>query len=79
MHAWQLDSDGDLDLVVAAQATSPSSNFRVFENTGSAATPDFREVNTAHPLYLNQSFGSSTSVKPMFADVDGALSCIVVA
>jgi hypothetical protein len=65
---FDADGDGDLDLFVGMNGDNNfRATIRVFENIGSAATPEFSLINTD---YLGLSLFGFYNLKPQFADIN---------
>ncbi len=67
-----IDSDGDLDLLIGTRGTFSSGTFNagifLFENTGTRFNPEFELTNTD---YLGLRASGLRNLKPQFVDLDG--------
>lgn len=73
---FDMDADGDMDIMVGYRETNASSNavgLKLFENIGNATVPAFNLIDTDY-LGLSTLLGL-TMIKPRFADInnDGAI------
>ena len=73
-----VDTDGDLDMLLSTPAPIHSVGIRFFENTGTAQEAKFREDSTRLALVYQNPVGLTTwSATIMYADEDSLLDLIV--
>jgi hypothetical protein len=66
---FDVDSDGDLDMVIGSYGNEPTASFHFYENNGTKSEPSFKFV-TANYLNFSSAYKGMYNLKPQFADID---------